>query len=76
MSATTEEDQVRITLENALACRVAADGWLACALTRLLQTARTEYERETIGQVREARRELAEAKKYLAELHPNGRRTD
>lgn len=71
MAATTEADRTRLLLEEAAALLSGADEHLRCALLKLSQWARTDYEKEIIIEVLDARTEARRASVTIAQLHPN-----
>lgn len=70
MGATNAYDKQRIRLENALALLVSATERLACALTRTMNKARTEYETDTAKEILAALDDVDQARRTLAGFHP------
>ena len=70
MGATNAFDAERIALENILAHLVSAKERMACALTRTLNKARTEYETDTAREILAALNDVDQAKRGLAHFHP------
>jgi len=58
-------------LEDAIACRVAADAHIRNVVTRMIQQARTADEKENIDELLDARIALQEQILYLKEFHPD-----
>lgn len=71
MSAVTEPDRQRLALEDVLPLLSAADEHLRCALLKLTQWARTNYEKEIIMEVLDARVAARQAVVRLSQYHPN-----
>ena len=70
MGATNAFDQERIRLENILAHLVSATERMACALTRTMNKARTEYEANTAREILAALNDVDQARRTLAHFHP------
>jgi len=58
-------------LEDAIACRVAADAHIRNVVTRMIQQARTVEEKENIDELVDARIALQDQVLYLREFHPD-----
>ena len=70
MGATNAYDAERIRLENILANLVAAEERMACALTRVANRMRTEYEANTAKEIQAAMNDVDQARRTLAQFHP------
>lgn len=73
MSATSSADGERLLVEDTLALLSGVDEHLRCALLKLAQWARTDYERDIIVEVLDARKEARQARETIVQLHPNHR---
>lgn len=71
MSATTAADRERLALEDVLALLASTDEHLRCALLKLVGWARTNYEKEIIVEVLDARTAARRAATRVSQLHPN-----
>ena len=74
MSA-TPDDQMRLTLEDALAALLDAEEHWRCAALRLMNQMRTQTEVEILTEINAGRVAVQRAKAHLAHWHPNRRDT-
>jgi len=72
MNPNTTEFKRRREIENAMAPLARAEWALSVVLTRLVQRARTQQEEDDIHELLAARRDVATAKKRVAELQEEG----
>lgn len=70
MSATTEDDRRRLKVEDSLALLSDVDDHLRCALLKLVQWSRTDYEHSILEEVLTARKQAFQAKATISQLHP------
>jgi len=64
-------DKQRRAVEDIIAGMIGADEHLRCALLKLVQWARTDYEQGIINEVLDARKEMLKAQTRLLNFHPD-----